>query len=54
MWFIITMSQGGQVHSTGQFALQLPVDLDQHKTAVVRVVMSGPESAGAIIVQRSE
>jgi hypothetical protein len=50
----ITWSQGGQIHSTGQFALQLPLDLDEDKPAVVRVVISGPGSAGAVIIQRPE
>ncbi len=50
----ITWSAGGQIHSTGQFALQLPIDIDAYKTAVVQVVISGPESAGAIIVQHSD
>jgi hypothetical protein len=50
----ITWSQGGQIHSTGQFALQLPLDLDKDKPVAVRVVISGPGSAGAVIVQRPE
>jgi len=47
----ITWSQGGQIHSTGQFVLQIPGDFDEHKTAVVRVVIAGPGSAGAMIVE---
>ena len=47
----ITWSQGGQIHSTGQFAMQLPGELDETKPAVVRVVISGPGSAGALIIQ---
>lgn len=47
----ITWSQGGQILSTGQFAMQLPDDLDENKPAVVRVVISSPGSAGAMIVQ---
>lgn len=50
----ITWSQGGQVHSSGRFALQIPTGLDTRRTAVVRVVITGLESAGAIIVQRPE
>ena len=47
----ITWSQGGQIHSTGQFVLRLPDDLDEQKSAIVRVVISGVGSAGAIITQ---
>lgn len=50
----ITWSQGGQIHSTGQFVVQLPDDLDKDKPAVVRIVIAGPGSAGAVIVQRLE
>jgi hypothetical protein len=48
----ITWSQGGQIHSTGLFVLQLPADLDDSKPALVRVVISGPGTAGAAIFQR--
>jgi len=48
----ITWSQGGQIHSTGLFVLQLPADLDDNKPALVRVVISGPGTAGAAIFQR--
>jgi hypothetical protein len=47
----ITWSQGGQIHSTGQFVIQLPDDLDYDKPAMVRIVIAGPGSAGAAIVQ---
>lgn len=47
----ITWSQGGQIHSTGQFTMQLPGELDESRPAVVRVVISGPGSAGALIIQ---
>ena len=47
----ITWSQGGQIYSTGQFAVQFPVDLDHDKPAIVRIVIAGPGSAGAMIVQ---
>ena len=50
----ITWSQAGQVHTTGQFHLQIPTDIDKHKAAEVRVVISGPGTAGAIIVQRPD
>lgn len=48
----ITWSQGGQIHSTGLFVLQLPADLDDTKPAYVRVIISGPGTAGAAIFQR--
>ena len=47
----ITWSQGGQIYSTGQFVLELPVDLDEERPGVVRVVIAGPGSAGAVIIQ---
>jgi len=50
----IAWSQDGQIHSTGQFALQLPDDLDYDKPAMVRVVIAGPGSAGAVIVQNPD
>jgi len=50
----ITWSSGGQIHSTGQFVIQLPADLDKNKSAMVRVIISGPGSAGAIIVESPE
>ena len=50
----ITWSQGGQIHSTGQFALQLPGDLDRNRPAQVHIVISGPGLAGALIVQSAE
>jgi hypothetical protein len=48
----ITWSQGGQIYSTGQFVIQLPDDLDPERPAVVQIVITGPGSAGAIILQR--
>ena len=50
----ITWSQGGQMHSTGQFAVRLPVDLDEKRPAMVHIVISGPGLAGAVIVQFPE
>lgn len=50
----ITWSQAGQIHSTGQFVIQLPQQMDKDRPAVVRVVIAGPGSAGAFIVQRQE
>ena len=50
----ITWSQGGQIYSTGQFAVQLPDPLVEDSPAVVRVVIAGPGSAGAFIVQHQE
>ena len=50
----VTWSQGGQIHSTGQFVMRLPGDLDEDKPAMVRVVISGAGSAGAQFIQRPE
>jgi len=50
----ITWSQGGQIHSTGQFTVQLPADLDRNRSAEVHVVISGSGLAGAMIVQSQE
>jgi len=48
----ITWSQGGQVHSSGVFVIQLPVGLDNDKPARILVVIAGPGLAGAVITQR--
>jgi hypothetical protein len=50
----ITWSQGGQIHSTGQFVVQLPDDLDADRPAFVHTVITGPGSAGTVIVQRPQ
>lgn len=50
----ITWSQGGQIYSTGQFVVQLPEPLVEDRPAIVRIVIAGPGSAGAFIVQRQE
>jgi len=50
----ITWRQAGQAHTSGQFQLQIPTDLDKHRPAEVRVVISGPGAAGAILVQRPD
>jgi hypothetical protein len=50
----ITWSQGGQIHSTGQFSVHLPNDLDRNRPAQVHIVISGPGLAGALIVQSAE
>lgn len=47
----ITWSQGGQIFSTGQFELRLPDDLVEGVPAVVLVVIAGPGSAGAVLIQ---
>ncbi len=47
----ITWSQAGQIHSTGEFAIQLPDDLDEDIPALVHIVIAGPGSAGAVLVQ---
>jgi hypothetical protein len=48
----ITWSQSGQIYSTGQFTLRLPEDLEPGIPAMVHVVIAGPGSAGAVIVQQ--
>jgi hypothetical protein len=48
----VTWSQMGEIHSTGEFSMDLPADLDADRPATVRVVITGPGSAGAVIVQR--
>ena len=50
----ITWSQGGQIFSTGKFVLDIPEGLDENQPALVQVVIAGPGSAGALIIQRSE
>ena len=50
----ITWSQGGQIHSTGQFVMELPDEVDKERPAMVRIVIAGPGSAGAVIVQRQD
>ena len=50
----ITWSQDGQIHSTGEFVLDLPDGLDENRPALVQIVIVGPGSAGALIIQRSE
>ena len=50
----ITWSQGGQIHSSGQFTVQLPGDLDISRPAQVHIVISGPGLAGALIVQSAD
>jgi hypothetical protein len=48
----ITWSQAGQIHSTGEFVVQLPADVDEELPASVYVVIAGAGSAGAYIVQK--
>jgi len=50
----ITWSQGGQKHTSGLFRLQVPAALDKRKPAEVRVVITGPDTAGAVIIQRED
>jgi len=47
----ISWSQAGQIHSTGQFSMDIPEDIDRNRLARVLVVIAGPGSAGAVIVQ---
>jgi len=50
----ITWRQAGQTHTSGLFRLQIPTGLDKRKPAEVRVVISGLDAAGAIIIQRPD
>ena len=50
----VTWSQMGEIHSTGEFSMDLPEDLDADQSATVRVVITGPGTAGAVIVQRRD
>ena len=50
----ITWSQAGQIYSTGQFVMQVPAEVDMERVAAVHVVIAGPGSAGAVIVQNPE
>lgn len=50
----ITWSQAGQIYSTGQFNLRLPDDLEPGLPAMVHIVIAGPGSAGAVIVQNKK
>ena len=50
----ISWSQAGQIHSTGQFSMDIPEDIDRNRPANVRIVIAGPGSAGAIIIQPEE
>jgi len=50
----VTWSQGGQIHSTGQFVMRLPGDLDEDKTARVLVVISDAGAAAAQFIQSEE
>jgi hypothetical protein len=49
-----TWSQGGQIHSTGQFTLEIAAEIDRTRPVFVHVVIAGPGSAGAMFVQREE
>lgn len=48
----ITWSQGGQIHSTGEFELIISDSMDADKPAMVQVIITGPGSAGAGLVQQ--
>ena len=50
----ITWSQGGEIYSTGPFEMGLPNEFDASRPAMVRVVITGPGAAGAIILQPAE
>ena len=48
----ITWSQVGQIYSTGEFVIDLPDELEEDVPAIVHIVIAGPGSAGAVIVQQ--
>lgn len=48
----ITWSQAGQIHSTGEFEIAIADSIDFEKPAVVKVIISGPGSAGAGLIQQ--
>ena len=50
----ITWSQDGQIYSTGEFVLDTPERMDENLPALVQIVIAGPGSAGALIIQRSD
>ena len=50
----LTWSQMGEIHSTGEFSMDLPEDLDADRPATVHVVITSPGAAGAAIVQRQD
>lgn len=47
----VSWSQDGQIYSTGQFSLRLPADFREGVPATVHVVIAGPGSAGAMLIQ---
>lgn len=47
----ITWSQGGQIHSTGDFKIIIPDSIDVEKPAMVQVIITGPGTAGAALLQ---
>ncbi len=47
----VTWSLAGQIHSTREFVIKLPEDIDTDRSATVWVVITAPDSAGAGIVQ---
>lgn len=48
----VTWSQAGQIHSTGEFEIAMPDSLDVEKPAMVKVIITGPGSAGAGLIQQ--
>jgi len=47
----VTWSQGGRIHSTGEFEILMSESLDADKPALVQVIITGPGSAGAALIQ---
>lgn len=48
---VIRWKERGADHSTGEFVIEIPVDLQPGKPAVVEVVIFAPGEAGARLVQ---
>jgi hypothetical protein len=48
----VTWSQAGRIHSTGEFEIAIPDSLDADKPVMVKVVITGPGSAGAALIQK--
>ena len=50
----ISWSQAGQAYSTGQVELSVPVEIAAGVPAMVHIVIAGPGSAGALLVQHQQ
>jgi hypothetical protein len=48
---VIRWKERGAAHSTGEFVIKIPADLQPGRPAVVEVVITAPGEAGARLVQ---